>query len=411
MDILHDLESRGILKQISNRDKLIKLDPATSSVYAGFDPTATSLHLGNYIQISILLRFKKMGWKTYALIGGATGMIGDPSFKDSERQLLDNNTILNNKNHIRNQLESFGLEVIDNYDFYKDMNVLDFIRDVGKMVNVSYLLAKDSVASRISKGLSFTEFSYSLIQGWDFLTLYKTKNICVQFGGSDQWGNITTGLDMISKTFGDEHKAVALTSNLLTDSNGNKFGKSTGGGSLWLDKSKTKPYAMYQFLVTQPDSQVEKLLKWLTFLPINEIDEIIKVHNENPANQYAQKVLAKLIVGDIHGEKEVKKAITISHILFDKKLDYSSLTINDMQDIENEITTVSLEKDKNLIEQLVANKLVQSKRQAREFLQTQAIKINGQAIDESYLLTSEIYNNQYALLNIGKKNIFLVKLV
>ncbi|TNK85313.1 tyrosine--tRNA ligase, partial [Mycoplasmopsis pullorum] len=210
MSILNELKNRNILKNLSSLEKMNKLENSGCGVYAGFDPTAQSLHLGNYIQIVNLLRFKQFGFDVYAILGGATGMIGDPSFRNSERKLLDQETLLFNKNKIRQQLEKFGLKVIDNYDFYKDMNIIEFLSKVGKLVNVSYMIAKDSVASRLENGLSFTEFSYQLIQGWDFLTLYKDKNVCIQFGGSDQWGNITTGLDLISTTFVNEHIAVAL---------------------------------------------------------------------------------------------------------------------------------------------------------------------------------------------------------
>lgn len=317
MNIVEELKLRGIFKDISNYEKFLKLQKE-AGVYVGFDPTAQSLHLGNYIQIVNLLRFKKHGYKTIAILGGATGMIGDPSFRDAERQLLDNETLLINKNKIKQQLEKFGIQVIDNYDFYKDMSIIDFLRNVGKLVNISYMLSKDSVSKRIEKGLSFTEFSYQLIQGWDFASLYKRENICIQFGGSDQWGNITTGLDIIATLYGKEHKAVAITANLLTDSSGNKFGKSTGGGSLWLDQYMTKPYQMYQFLLNQPDSEVEKLLKWLTFLSVEEIEKIIQEHREHPQNKLAQKSLAFEVIKDIHSELDANKAILVSELLFNK---------------------------------------------------------------------------------------------
>ncbi|UWV78076.1 tyrosine--tRNA ligase [Mycoplasmopsis felis] len=287
-NILNDLKERGILKQYSNLDKFYNLN-SNDVVYAGFDPTAESLHLGNYIQIALLLRMKRAGWKTIALVGGATGMIGDPSFRNSERKLLNQETLDKNKGKIKKQLESFGLEVLDNYEFYKNTNFLTFLRDAGKLINIAYMLSKDSVATRIEKGLSFTEFTYQLIQGWDFIKLYEDYNVKVQIGGSDQWGNISTGLEMISKKIGDDHKAFIFTSNLLTDENGNKFGKSTGGGNLWLDKNITKPFDMYQFLIKQPDSQLDKLFKWLTFLSINEINNILSIHNQDSSLQYGQK--------------------------------------------------------------------------------------------------------------------------
>ncbi|MHA3786015.1 tyrosine--tRNA ligase [Mycoplasma sp. Z244C] len=408
MTVIEDLKDRGILKAISSEEKFANL-PKGAAVYCGFDPTATSLHLGNYIQIANLIRFKNHGFKVYALLGGATGMIGDPSFKDAERQLLDNETILNNKNHIKAQLESFGLEVIDNYDFYKDMNILDFLRNVGKLVNISYMLAKDSVASRINNGLSFTEFSYQLIQGWDFLSLYKDKNVMIQFGGSDQWGNITTGLDMISTVFGNEHKALAITANLLTDANGNKFGKSTGGGSLWLDSDKTKPYVMYQFLLNQPDSEVEKLLKWLTFLDKEEIAEIIKLHNEDASKRTAQKALAYNVIKQVHNEEEAKKAHLASMILFNKDLDLSSFDVEEISKLEDVLNTIELKANENLVTQLIALGVLKSKREAKEFIQNKALKVNLVPMNEEDNFTSNIWEGKYALLHIGKKNIYLAK--
>ncbi|MHA3838991.1 tyrosine--tRNA ligase [Mycoplasma sp. HF14] len=408
MTVIEDLKDRGILKAISSEEKFANL-PQGAAVYCGFDPTATSLHLGNYIQIANLIRFKNHGFKVYALLGGATGMIGDPSFKDAERQLLDNETILNNKNHIKAQLESFGLEVIDNYDFYKDMNILDFLRNVGKLVNISYMLAKDSVASRINNGLSFTEFSYQLIQGWDFLSLYKDKNVMIQFGGSDQWGNITTGLDMISTVFGNEHKALAITANLLTDANGNKFGKSTGGGSLWLDSDKTKPYLMYQFLLNQPDSEVEKLLKWLTFLDKEEINEIIKLHDEDASKRTAQKALAYNVIKQVHNEEEAKKAHLASMILFNKDLDLSSFDVEEISKLEDVLNTIELKANENLVTQLIALGVLKSKREAKEFIQNKALKVNLVPMNEEDNFTSNIWEGKYALLHIGKKNIYLAK--
>ncbi|MHA3802072.1 tyrosine--tRNA ligase [Mycoplasma sp. VS30B] len=408
MTVIEDLKDRGILKAISSEEKFANL-PKGAAVYCGFDPTATSLHLGNYIQIANLIRFKNHGFKVYALLGGATGMIGDPSFKDAERQLLDNETILNNKNHIKAQLESFGLEVIDNYDFYKDMNILDFLRNVGKLVNISYMLAKDSVASRINNGLSFTEFSYQLIQGWDFLSLYKDKNVMIQFGGSDQWGNITTGLDMISTVFGNEHKALAITANLLTDANGNKFGKSTGGGSLWLDSDKTRPYVMYQFLLNQPDSEVEKLLKWLTFLDKEEIAEIIKLHNEDASKRTAQKALAYNVIKQVHNEEEAKKAHLASMILFNKYLDLASFDVEEISKLEDVLNTIKLKANENLVTQLIALGVLKSKREAKEFIQNKALKVNLVPMNEEDNFTSNIWEGKYALIHIGKKNIYLAK--
>lgn len=409
MQILEELKQRGIFKQISNLEKFQKLDPKKTGVYIGFDPTAKSLHLGNYVQISILKRFQNAGFNAYAILGGATGMIGDPSFKDAERSLLDKKTLEINKNAIKKQLEHFGLEVIDNYEFYKNMNILEFLRDVGKLVNISYMLSKDSVANRIDNGLSFTEFSYQLLQGWDFYNLYKKHNIFVQLGGSDQWGNITTGLEVISKLEGDNHKAVVITSNLLVDENGKKYGKSTGGGSLWLDKNMNSPYNLYQFLFNQPDSKIEELLFWLTFLPINKIKTIISKHNENPSLHYAQEILASEVVKDIHNKEELEIAKKVTKILFDKKYDLSSLDLKTLEKMEIYLPLLEVSLNVNLIDKLIEEKVLLSKREAREFINNNALKIDGKEIDENYLFSPQFYSKKYAFLHKGKKQVFLLK--
>ncbi|VEU75407.1 tyrosyl tRNA synthetase [Mycoplasmopsis maculosa] len=409
MSIIKELKERKILKDITNLEKFENLNPKETGVYVGFDPSAKSLHLGNYILISVLKRFKEFGFNAYALVGGATGMIGDPSFRDSERVLLNNEQVLANKENIRKQLESFGLKVIDNYNIYKDMNVLEFLRDAGKLVNVSYMLSKESVQKRIERGLSFTEFSYQLLQGYDFLSLYKSDGIKVQVGGSDQWGNITTGLDMISKIFPEKHNAVGLTVDLLTDENGNKIGKSTGGGSLWLDKTLSSPFNMYQYLVNQPDSMVEKLLMWLTFLPVEEIRNILNKHFENPSAHYAQKILADEIVKDIFGKEELKQAQNITKILFDKNFDVLSLNKKDLEVIENYLPVVILEKNSNLIDSLIEAKIISSKREAREFIQTNALKLDNNNIDENSLYMPINYEGKYAIFKKGKKQTILIK--
>lgn len=410
MNIINDLKDRGILKDITNIEKFQNID-SQAFIYSGFDPTAKSLHLGNYIQISVLLRLKKAGINVIALIGGATGIIGDPSFRSSERVMLDDKEILNNKSSIIKQLQKFDLKVIDNFDFYNNMSILDFLKNVGTLININYLLSKDSITSKLDNGLSFTEFTYSLIQGWDFYKLYKDYNVYGQFGGSDQWGNITTGLEIISKKEGANHKGFAFTTNLLTDQTGKKFGKSTGGGSLWLNPELTKPYQMYQFLLNQPDEEVEKLLKWLTFLELSEIDKIIKEHNLDPKKRHAQKQLAYQIIKDIHGQNEANASKSLSSILFDKDLDISKISINDIELIMSELKVLEVKKNENLIESLIELKVVKSKREAREFIEKGAIKLNLKSIDESQKNYSEFFDNYYAILHIGKKNIYLLKII
>ncbi|KUH47443.1 tyrosine--tRNA ligase [Mycoplasmopsis meleagridis] len=411
MTLLEELKWRGILKQISNENKFLSLNPYEIGVYGGFDPSAKSLHLGNYILIATLKRFMQYGYKTFAVVGGATGMIGDPSFKDSERVLLDNRTVLKNKNNIINQLTFHKLNVIDNYEIYKDMNVLDFLRNAGKLVNISNMLAKESVEKRIQRGLSFTEFTYQLLQGYDFLKLYQTKKICIQVGGSDQWGNIITGIDMIEKVEGVNHKALAITLDLLTDENGNKIGKSSGGGSLWLDKELTSPYQMYQYLFNQSDLTCEKLLKWLTFLKIEEIDSLLKKHFLFPKERLAQKVLSYEIVKDIFGKKYADEAQTISNILFNNDFDLLGLKIEELEKIEKYLNVINIDLNSNLINSLIANKIIQSKREAREFINNHSLKIDGENITMDTIFYPKNYQNKYAFFKKGKKQIYLIKAV
>ncbi|MCU9937508.1 tyrosine--tRNA ligase [Mycoplasmopsis felis] len=274
---------------------------------------------------------------------------------------------------------------------------------------MAYMLSKDSVATRIEKGLSFTEFTYQLIQGWDFIKLYEDYNVKVQIGGSDQWGNISTGLEMISKKIGDDHKAFIFTSNLLTDENGNKFGKSTGGGNLWLDKNITKPFDMYQFLIKQPDSQLDKLFKWLTFLSINEINNILSIHNQDSSLQYGQKKLTLWNNKRYSRRTRARlKVQEISDILFNKNLDLNNISINTIKSIDNEIQTIKVFKNDNIVDKIIENKLLNSKREAREFISNNAIKFNYLSINENSLFNSNYFNGEYGILHIGKKRIYLV---
>ncbi|QDY87153.1 tyrosine--tRNA ligase [Mycoplasma anserisalpingitidis] len=409
MNILNELKERGILKNISSEEKFNSLEKG-AKVYIGFDPTAQSLHLGNYIQIKTLQRFKQAGFTPIMVVGGATGMIGDPSGRNTERNLLDSKTLENNKEKIRKQLSKFDIDVVDNYDFYKDMNILYFLREVGKLISINYMLSKDVVSSRLENGISFTEFSYQLIQGWDFYQLYKLHNTKIQVGGSDQWGNITTGLEIISKKC-ENPDAVGITLNLLTDENGNKFGKSTGGGSLWLDKDMNSPYNLYQFLFNQPDSQIEKLLLWLTSLEINEIKNIIKNHFENPSLQNAQRVLAFEVVKDIHGYNEAQKSFNLSQFIFNPQFDITSLKLNEFKNMIDHFKVLEVKNDSNLVEELMKNEVFKSKREVREFIQNKSLKFNFTPVDENTKISSNLFDNKYAIVNKGKKQIFILKIV
>lgn len=407
-ELINDLKNRNILNNIANEEKLYLLDK-NISVYAGFDPTAKSLHLGNYIQIATLLRFKQFGIKPIAIIGGITGMIGDPSFRSSERQYLDEKVLLENKAAIIKQLKSFDLEVIDNLEFYKGWTIVDFLRNIGTLINVNYLLNKENIATRLEQGLSFTEFSYTLLQGWDFKTLYEKYNVKIQVGGSDQWGNITTGLEMIRKLYGEKNDAVAIVANLLLDESGKKFGKSTGGGSLWLDKELTSPYSIYQFLLNQSDEKVNELLNWLTFLDVNEIKQIIIKHNENKSQRYAQKILAYEAVKDIHSKEIACQCKNISDILFSKDKKISSLTLDDISLLKGFLPLYKYNGEP-FIDFLKNNNIVSSNRESREFISKKTFIIDDVIVDdENTKIEFNNFSKKYAILKKGKKEFFIIQ--
>lgn len=406
MNILNELKLRNILKDITNIEKFKKLK-MDEGVYIGFDPTASSLHLGNYVQITILKRFAQAGFKPIAILGGATGMIGDPSGKSEERNLLLDNELISNKNKIKIQLETFGFQVYDNLNTYKNMNIIDFLRSVGKLLNVNYMISKDVVSSRLETGISFTEFSYQLIQGWDFKKLYEKNNVRIQVGGSDQWGNITAGIEIIRKTIGEENLAVGITTKLLTTSNGKKFGKSEGN-ALWLDPKMTTPYQLYQFLISSTDKDVDKLLKWLTFIPTEKIDKVMKEHNENPSARIAQKKLAFELVKDIHNINEAKKAEIITGVLYGA-INIGNLSKEQALSLEGSIPTFSNVKG-NILEVLVNTKLAQSKREAREFIASGGVLINGiKVIDDTYEVKNKNFNGKANIIRRGKKKTILIK--
>ncbi len=402
MNFIDELRNRNILNNITNEEKFLNL-PKGSAVYIGFDPSADSLHLGNYIQISILKQFVKHGYKAIAVIGGATGMIGDPSGKSSERNLLDETTLDENKAKIVAQLKSFDLEVVDNKTFYENMNVLDFLRGPGKMLNVNYMINKEVVKSRLESGISFTEFSYQLIQGWDFKMMNEKHNVMIQVGGSDQWGNITAGIEVIRKSNEKEVDAVGITTNLLTTSSGKKFGKSESG-ALFLSADLTSPFEVYQYLLNLSDDDSANFLKWISMKDLSEIDAVIAKHKENPSERLSQKTLAEEILTDIHNAETVKDCVALTEILFGSG-SAKDLTADQFKLLETFLPSITAS-EINILDALVETTAASSKREAREFVEGGAVEVNGEIIkDESF----EISNKSTTIIRRGKKKYFLIK--
>ncbi|RCJ03067.1 tyrosine--tRNA ligase [Ureaplasma urealyticum] len=408
-NLIKDLKARNLINNITNEEKLKKALAENKGIYVGFDPSADSLHLGNYIMTMLLKRFRLHNIKTFALVGGATGMIGDPSGKSAERNLLDKTILEHNITKIKYQLEKFtNSQVINNYDFYKNMTFLDFLRDVGKLINSNYLLEKEIISSRLDVGISYTEFSYNLLQGYDFLQLYKNDNIAIQAGGSDQWGNITTGIEIIRKSLGDDNIACGLTINLLTNSEGKKFGKSEKG-AIYLDENKSSVYEMYQFLINQTDADVEKLLNFLTLIDVDEINKIMQAHKENPALRIAQKALAQAVVVDVHGQQKYEQALHISQVLFNGNI--NELNQEEFNIAIKSLPTTKLDKDEiKIIDLLNLANISSSNRVARDFLSTGSILVNDIKVnDENFLVKKQdAINQEFSIIKKGKRNYFLI---
>ena len=376
MTFYEELQWRGLVNQISSPDLIEKLNKGGMTFYIGTDPTADSLHLGHYSSFLITKRLQRAGHHPLLLVGLATGLIGDPR-GTVERELKAEDEVMHNYECLREQVERlFGFEVVNNYDWIKDLNVIDFFRRYGKYINVGYMLSKDHVRRQMESGISYAEFSYMLIQAIDFKHLHETRGVDLQVAGSDQWGNITTGIELIRKTTGDE--VYALTMPLVTDSQGNKFGKSEGN-ALWLDKEKTSPYELYQFLLNTEDSMVITYLKRLTFLTPEEITELEQEHLAHPERRTAQKALAREIITDLHGQTEFDNAVHISEKLFAG--DYASLDVRDIKVGLAHVPHVKLSAGP-LVDVLVAAGVCASKREAREFVGNGAISLNGSVVQD-----------------------------
>lgn len=418
--LIEELQWRGMVQDITpDTDEQLSKEMTTG--YVGFDPTSDSLHVGSLIPIMLLVHLQKAGHKPIAIVGGATGMVGDPSFKSDERNLLDEETLQKNIKGIRAQLEKFldfekgdnSAVLLNNYDWMKDFSFLEFIRDVGKHMTINYMMAKDSVKTRMETGISFTEFSYQLLQGYDFYYLYKNHNCKLQMGGSDQWGNITTGKELIRRMAGGE--SYAFTCPLMTKADGGKFGK-TESGTIWLDPEKTSPYEFYQFWLNASDEDAEKYIKTFTLIDRSKIEAIVKEHNEAPHMRLLQKELAKDITIRVHGENAYDTAIKASNILFGKSTadDLASLSEKDFLSVFKGVPQKKM--DKNIIQNLgVVDLLVEqtaflpSNGEARRNLKANAISVNKTKVDDQATFSeNDLLNDKFLLLQKGKKNYFLV---
>lgn len=403
MTFYEELEWRGLVNQISSPDLIDKLNKGGLTFYIGTDPTADSLHLGHYSSFLITRRLQAAGHHPILLVGLATGLIGDPR-GTVERELKQKEEVFHNYECLKAQVERiFGFEVVNNYDWINGMNVIDFFRDYGKYINVGYMLSKDLVRRQMETGISYAEFSYMLIQAIDFKHLHETRGVDLQVAGSDQWGNITTGIELIRKTTGDE--VYAMTMPLVTDSQGNKFGKSEGN-ALWLDKERTSPYELYQFLLNTEDSCVISYLKRLTFLTPDEIMAIEAEHNQAPERRLAQKTLAREIITDLHGAAEFERAVEISEKLFAG--DFAALSLRDIKAGMKNVPSVRLSPGP-LVEALVSGGICSSKREAREFISNGAISLNGEAVrDAAYPLSPEMaIEGQVVIIRRGKKKFYM----
>ena len=400
MTLYEDLQWRGLIQEISSPDLIDKLNNGKITFYIGTDPTADSMHIGHYSSFLICTRLAKAGHRPLLLVGGATGLIGDPK-PNSERPLVSKEEIEKNAKGLTKQAKKiFGFEVVNNWDWTKDINVIDFLRDYGKYFNVGYMLAKDKVKSRMESGITYAEFSYMILQALDFLYLYENRDCTLQVAGSDQWGNITAGIELIRKKIDKE--AYGMVIPLVTDSTGKKFGK-TEGNALWLDKNKTSSYEIYQYCLNLEDSMIIDYLKKLTFLSKEEIEKIEEENNKEPEKRIAHKALAREIITDIHGKEEFESAVKISETLFSG--DISKLNEKEIEEAFKGVESFELKGEANIVDLLVDHEIVKSKREAREFISNGSISINGEKItDLEYIVSKDnaLYK-KFVIVRRGKK--------
>lgn len=406
MKLYDELIWRGLIKDVAGEDLQKKLDEEKITFYWGTDPTADSLHLGHYSSLVTAKRLANAGHHPILLVGGATGLIGDPR-PTAEREMISKDTVEKNLDGIRRQVSEIfegKAEVVNNYDWTKDMSFLDFLRDIGKYINVNYMLNKDIIKRRLDTGITFAEFAYTLIQGNDFLHLFQAKNCIMQVEGSDQWGNITTGIELIKKKL--DKTAYGFTMPLILDKFGNKFGKSEGN-ALWLDKNKTSSYELYQYLINTDDEMVIHYLKVFTFLSREEIEKIEKEQLEDAASRVAQKALAREIITDLHGKEEYERAVEMSQLLF--RGDIKNLTVKELEIGLKDVPHFEIETKENIVEFLVNHGIASSKREAREFVQNGSITVNGEKVtDFAFEVAKEdAIETSVTIVRRGKKKYYV----
>ena len=414
-NVIDELNWRGLIQAYSNEENVRKLFETKQTIYCGFDPSASSMHIGNFVMISILMRLQQAGHKIIAIVGGGTGMIGDPSGKSKERSFLTKEKVLENTNSIKEQLERFidltdpekGM-ILNNYDWLSKMSLLEYLRDTAKYFPINYMLSKDIVKSRLEAGISLTEFCYMTLQSYDFKLLHDKYGASIQIGGNDQWGNLTAGLDFIRKTEGEDLEVECMTAHLITRSDGKKFGKSEDG-ALFLDPKLTSPYKLYQFFINQTDEDSVKYLKVFTFLSQEKINEVAKEHFENLGQRVAQKVLAFEVTKTIHGLEAAKEAKKMSESLFSN--DFKALKESSIEELFGSIKT-KISEPQILEDLLISLKAASSKREARDFIKNGAISLNGEKVNDAQALINKDYSlyNKYVIVRRGKKNYYLAEL-
>jgi len=424
MNFVDEMKWRGMIHDIMPGTQE-QLEKEMTSAYIGFDPTADSLHIGSLVQIMTLVHLQRAGHKPFALVGGATGMVGDPSGKSKERNLLSSDVLDHNVKSVHEQLARFlnfdcganSAEMVNNFDWFKEINFLDFIRDVGKHISVNYMMAKDSVKSRLETGMSFTEFTYQLVQGYDFLHLYNAKNCKLQLGGSDQWGNIVTGTELIRRKARGE--AFAITTPLIKKADGTKFGK-TEGGNVWLDSKRTSPYKFYQYWLNSSDTDAKTYIKIFTLLDEAQINTLIAEHEAAPHLRVLQKALGKDVTIRVHSEEAYNRAVDASEILFGKNTSdkLKNIEERDLLDVFEGVPQFEVDKKQltagiNIVDLLAQkSKVFSSNGEARRMLKSNAVSVNKEKVSEEKRLTnSDLLNHKYVLIQKGKKNYYLLKFV